>query len=196
MRGPTRSPGGCATSGVGPESLVGICMLTGLTRLAAFFGIWKAGGGYVPLDSGLPPDRLSYMIADTGMTLILADAVCAAALPDSAAVVVRLDDGQLDDHGAAAGPPPEVGVTPANVAYVIYTSGSTGQPKGVMVEHRHAVNFHPQHNRAMADRAVRRGAAVLGLHVRRIDHGHLLCRSPAVPAWCSPTPRPCTRRVA
>ena len=32
-------------------------------------------------------------------------------------------------------------MTPANVAYVIYTSGSTGQPKGVIVEHRHAVNF-------------------------------------------------------
>jgi amino acid adenylation domain-containing protein len=127
--------------GVGPESLVGVCMLTGLTRLAAFIGIWKAGGGYVPLDSGLPADRLSYMIADTGMALIVADAVGAAALPDSAAAVLRLDDGQFDDSGAAAGPPPEAGVTPANVAYVIYTSGSTGQPKGVMVEHRHAVNF-------------------------------------------------------
>lgn len=127
--------------GVGPESLVGVCMPTGLTRLAAFLGIWKAGGGYVPLDPGLPQDRLSYMIADTGMRLIVADAVGAAALPESAAVIFRLDDDQFDGSGAAAGPPPEIGVTPANVAYVIYTSGSTGQPKGVMVEHRHAVNF-------------------------------------------------------
>ena len=116
-------------------------MLTGLTRLAAFFGIWKAGGGYVPLDPGLPPDRLRYMIADAGLALIVADSVCAEALPESPAAVVRLDDGLPPAPGTEAGPPAEVGVTPANVAYVIYTSGSTGQPKGVMVEHRQAVNF-------------------------------------------------------
>ena len=41
--------------GVGPEVLVGVCMRTGLERLAGLLGIWKAGGGYVPLDPALPP---------------------------------------------------------------------------------------------------------------------------------------------
>ena len=59
--------------GVGPEVLVGVCMQAGLTRLAALLGIWKAGGGYVPLDPALPPDRLAFMITDTGMPLILTD---------------------------------------------------------------------------------------------------------------------------
>ncbi len=45
--------------GVGPEALVGVCLGTGLDRLAALLGIWKAGGGYVPLDPALPPDRLA-----------------------------------------------------------------------------------------------------------------------------------------
>ncbi len=59
--------------GVGPEVLVGVCMRAGLDRLAALLGIWKAGGGYVPLDPALPPDRLAFMISDAGMPLILTD---------------------------------------------------------------------------------------------------------------------------
>ncbi len=129
-------------AGVKPETLTGVCMGTGLDRLAAVLGIWKAGGGYVPLDPGLPADRLSFMIADTGMPVIVTNAVSQGSLPPAAAVLTvnldaerdaigRLDDGNLDGTG----------VVPENVAYVIYTSGSTGEPKGVVVEHRQAVNF-------------------------------------------------------
>jgi amino acid adenylation domain-containing protein len=127
--------------GVGPEVLVGVCMTTGLRRLAALLGIWKAGGGYVPLDPALPAARLSFMIADTGLAVVLADDSTAASVPAAGAAVASLGASwaaisQLDDSDLAA-----QAVQPANVAYVIYTSGSTGQPKGVLVEHRHAVNF-------------------------------------------------------
>jgi amino acid adenylation domain-containing protein len=121
--------------GVGPEVLVGVCMRTGLPRLAALLGVWKAGGGYVPLDPALPAERLSFMIADTGMKVIVADEPSAASVP--ADVPVLCLDGEQDPGGPAPAPD----VTPSNVAYVIYTSGSTGQPKGVVVEHRQAINF-------------------------------------------------------
>ena len=136
--------------GVGPEVLVGVCMATGLRRLAALLGIWKAGGGYVPLDPALPADRLSFMVADAGIAIVVTDEsgagrVHAAAksnvvlsLDAEREQIRRLPDTDLSDtdlHGA------DPAVTPANVAYVIYTSGSTGQPKGVVVEHRQAVNF-------------------------------------------------------
>ncbi len=145
--------------GVGPEVLVGVCMATGLPRLAALLGIWKAGGGYVPLDPALPAGRLSFMIADTGMAVLLADDSTMARLPpasDDVAVVcldrerehIRATDGAEDRarDGTEDGTEDDadltdVGVAPSNVAYVIYTSGSTGQPKGVVVEHRQAVNF-------------------------------------------------------
>jgi amino acid adenylation domain-containing protein len=124
-------------AGVGPEALVGVCMSTGLWRLAALLGVWKAGGGYVPLDPALPAGRLSFMIADAGLRVIVTDPVSAGAIPGAGVTVLPVDDepDQLagDDLEAA-------GVTPASVAYVLYTSGSTGQPKGVVVEHRHAVN--------------------------------------------------------
>jgi amino acid adenylation domain-containing protein len=133
--------------GVGPEILAGVCMTTGLRRLAALLGIWKAGGGYVPLDPGLPAERLAFMITDTGMPVILTDDASAGRVPACDAVtVVSLDAGwaaitERADGELAGTELASTGVTPSNVAYVIYTSGSTGRPKGVVVEHRQAVNF-------------------------------------------------------
>ncbi|MBV9447703.1 MAG: amino acid adenylation domain-containing protein [Streptosporangiaceae bacterium] len=127
--------------GVGPEVLVGVCMSTGLRRLAALLGTWKAGGGYVPLDPALPADRLSFMIADTGMRVILTDEPSRPSVPESAAKVVSLDAEWDQITGLDGADLTGTGVNPDNVAYVIYTSGSTGQPKGVVVEHGQAIHF-------------------------------------------------------
>ncbi|MGH3375579.1 MAG: non-ribosomal peptide synthetase, partial [Actinoallomurus sp.] len=126
--------------GVCPEVLVGVSMAPSPRRLAVLLGILKAGGGYVPLDPALPADRLSFMIEDTGMPVIVADAAGEAGLPATAARVVSADRdwpaiAELDARD------PGYAVRDSDLAYVIYTSGSTGRPKGVMVEHRHAVNF-------------------------------------------------------
>ncbi len=131
-------------AGVGPEVLVGVCMGAGLRRLAGLLGVWKAGGGYVPLDPELPAERLAFMIADTGMPVVLADgpgAGIVAAAGAGGVVVVSLDDewpaiGELPGGNLADGQ-----VVASGVAYVMYTSGSTGRPKGVVVEHRQVVNF-------------------------------------------------------
>jgi amino acid adenylation domain-containing protein len=127
---------------IGPDSLVGICMSTSLRRLAALLGIWKAGGGYVPLDPDLPADRLAFMIADTGMRAILTDDASTARIPPaSTPPVISLDTTWDHIRTLDNTNPHDTGVTPANLAYVIYTSGSTGQPKGVMVEHGQVIHF-------------------------------------------------------
>jgi amino acid adenylation domain-containing protein len=126
--------------GVGPEVLVGVCMQRSLRRLAALLGILKAGGGYVPLDPQYPADRLSFMVQDADMPVVLTDDTSETSLPAATATVVSLDR-DWPDLSALDGANPGAVADPSNVAYVIYTSGSTGRPKGVVVEHRQAVNF-------------------------------------------------------
>jgi amino acid adenylation domain-containing protein len=134
-------------AGIGPEVLVAVCLPASLRRLAALLGIWKAGGGYVPVSPELPARRMSFMLADSGAALLLTDSPALTAdgalagLPPGSATVLSLDAEQpaisaLDGTGLD-----QPGATAGNVAYVIYTSGSTGQPKGVVVEHRQVTNF-------------------------------------------------------
>lgn len=128
--------------GAGPEVLTGVCMGTGLRRLAALLGVWKAGAGYVPLDPAQPVGRLSFMIDDTGMRVIVTDAASAASVPAAGGVaVLNLDEVREELAGLPGGDLTDTGVSPSNVAYVIYTSGSTGQPKGVVIEHGQAIHF-------------------------------------------------------
>jgi amino acid adenylation domain-containing protein len=126
--------------GVGREVMVGVSMVPSPRRLAVLLGIMKAGGAYVPLDPALPADRLSFMISDTAMPVIVADDVSVPGLPESEAHTVHLDR-EWPEISALEPGDPGFGARPEDLAYVIYTSGSTGRPKGVMVEHRHAVNF-------------------------------------------------------
>ncbi len=125
--------------GVGPEVRVGVCAERSLEMVVALLGILKAGGAYVPIDPGYPADRIAYMLADSGVPVLLTQARLAAGLPAHGAAVVRLDADwvSIAEESAAS---PDVDVTPDGLAYVIYTSGSTGRPKGAMNAHRGVVN--------------------------------------------------------
>jgi amino acid adenylation domain-containing protein len=156
-----------ASLGAGPETPVGVCMRTSLRRLAVLLGIWKAGGGYVPLDPAAPAERLSFMIADAGLRVVVTDAASQGRIPDGTGVTVAcLDDAWTQLRGLPGDNLRGTGVTPANVAYVIYTSGSTGQPKGVVVEHRQAITF--LHGMARHWR-IGPGSAVLGFAAFTFD---------------------------
>ena len=128
------------SEGVGPETLVGLCVERGLDLVVAVLGILKAGGGYVPLDLANPSERIAFLLADSGVELVVTDSESAQRLPASSARPLCLDEMQEQLH---AQPPenPEPSAAPENVAYVIYTSGSTGTPKGVLVEHASAVRL-------------------------------------------------------
>jgi len=134
--------------GVKPDTLVGVAMGRSETLVVSMLGILKAGGAYVPLDPTYPPDRLSLVIEDSQMPVLLTTAASRAHLPPAAAGVTILDaeDTVFERESAKA---VVSQATPTNFAYVIYTSGSTGKPKGVMVENRNVVNFFTGMDRAI-----------------------------------------------
>jgi amino acid adenylation domain-containing protein len=120
--------------GVGPDTPVGLCVGRSFEMLVGLFGTLKAGGTYVPLDSGLPPERLSFMLDDTRAPLLLTGERLAETLPPFEGRVIRLD-GDWPAIAREAAEAPAAGVTAEHLAYIIYTSGSTGEPKGVMIPH-------------------------------------------------------------
>lgn len=67
--------------GVKPETLVGICLERSLEMVVGLLGILKAGGAYVPLDPNYPQDRLSYMLADSQVEVLLTEEKLKASLP-------------------------------------------------------------------------------------------------------------------
>ena len=126
--------------GVGPESLVGICVERSLDLIVGLLGILKAGGAYIPLDPAFPKERLAFMIDDASVPVLLTQQRLTADLPSDGAKVVCLDaDWAVIARQSADNPVGGAGSD--NLAYVIYTSGSTGKPKGVQIGHRALTNF-------------------------------------------------------
>lgn len=122
--------------GVGPESMVAICVERSPQMVIGVLGILKAGGVYVPLDPSYPKERLAFMLEDTRAPVLLTQQRLVTRLPSpAAATVLRLD---TDEAFSAGSTPVSLSalVTGESLAYVIYTSGSTGHPKGVAIPHR------------------------------------------------------------
>ncbi|OYE01727.1 non-ribosomal peptide synthetase [Nostoc sp. 'Peltigera membranacea cyanobiont' 232] len=126
--------------GVGADVLVGLCVERSLFMPISLLAILKAGGAYVPLDPEYPSDRLSFMLEDTQVGILLTQQHLVAQLPPNQAKLVFLDDiwSQISQNNQDN---LSIGVTASHLANVIYTSGSTGKPKGVMVEHKGLYNL-------------------------------------------------------
>ena len=125
--------------GVGPGSLVGICMERSLEMIVGMLGTLKAGGAYVPLDPTYPQERLAFMLEDTQAPVLLTQQKLADQLPKHRAHLCCVDTDWRDiAHESDENPASQA--SSDELAYVIYTSGSTGKPKGVMVTHRNLVH--------------------------------------------------------
>jgi amino acid adenylation domain-containing protein len=124
--------------GARPNRLVAVVMEKGWQQATAAAGILHAGAAYVPIEPDLPAERFRDLLrhAEVEVALTQADLAGTLAWPPQVRPVV-VDETAL--HGAMDAEPGRAqGQT--DLAYVIYTSGSTGFPKGVMIDHRGAVN--------------------------------------------------------
>jgi amino acid adenylation domain-containing protein len=130
------------TQGVGPDVLVGIAAERSIGLMVGLLAILKAGGAYLPLDPDYPPERLAYMVADSGIRLVLTQRSLRDRLTLAGVRAWCLDADGHELQGQTETAPAPIG-TANDLAYCIYTSGSTGQPKGVLVEHA-ALSMHCQ----------------------------------------------------
>ncbi len=135
--------------GVGPEVKVGLCLERGIEALLAILGILKAGGAYVPLDPEYPRERLSFMLTDADVKILLTEERLLPKLPEVDSSIVCLERDRNAIAGKNSLQTPQSGITPNNLAYVIYTSGSTGKPKGVLIEHHAVCNMTEAYSQAI-----------------------------------------------
>jgi amino acid adenylation domain-containing protein len=159
------------TLGVAPEEPVGLLLERSAALVVGMLAIAKAGGAYVPIDPAYPRERVAFILADSGATILVTEQRLLAKLPDSciagggtagggtaggrALRPVLIDASPLATPAGDAGEADEVGAAgagaravplrgarcAARLAYVIYTSGSTGQPKGVAISHRNVTRL-------------------------------------------------------
>ncbi|MDB9425330.1 amino acid adenylation domain-containing protein [Microcystis aeruginosa CS-564/01] len=121
--------------GVKPEELVGICLKRSLDMIVGLLAILKVGGAYVPIEADYPQERISFMLQDTQVKIILTCESLQTLLSNHQAIVVCLDK-DWQQINQASQENLNSTVSADNLAYIIYTSGSTGKPKGVEITHR------------------------------------------------------------
>jgi amino acid adenylation domain-containing protein len=126
-------------AGATSESVIAVLAERSAELVTALVGVVKAGAAFLPLDPEYPPERLAYMLTDSGAQLVLAQRHIGNLLPESGPPVLYLDDDALAWPGRATHVHRPV-VHVDNAAYLIYTSGSTGRPKGVINTHRGLLN--------------------------------------------------------
>ena len=120
--------------GVGPDSLVALCLERSLELIVSLLAILKAGGAYLPLDSSYPSQRLALMLEEAPPRLLLTSRALLPLLPVPPHLPSLLvEEWNLDGLPTHA---PSSGVSSRNLAYVNFTSGSSGRPKAVAIEHR------------------------------------------------------------
>ncbi|HKI53270.1 MAG TPA: amino acid adenylation domain-containing protein, partial [Anaerolineales bacterium] len=122
--------------GVKPGILVGLFVNRSIDMLIGLLGVLKAGGAYLPLDPSFPTERLTFMVEDSGASIILTQTNLLSELPENNAQIISLDALEKTTSSKR-----KKKVTSDDLAYIIYTSGSTGKPKGVQIHHQAVVNF-------------------------------------------------------
>jgi len=124
--------------GAEPNTCIAVLMEKGWEQIVGVMGVLFSGAAYVPLDPGLPRERLRYLLDETRIKVVLTQTRIHAQLSWLTECICLCVD--QNDLPAVDDLPPAPAQQATDLAYVIFTSGSTGSPKGVMIDHQGAVN--------------------------------------------------------
>jgi amino acid adenylation domain-containing protein/non-ribosomal peptide synthase protein (TIGR01720 family) len=118
-----------------PDTLVAVLMHKGWQQVVAVLGVLRAGAAYLPVDAGLPSERVAQLVEAGRADIVITQP--GVPVPPG---VTRMVVGREPWPKVPDTPVEPAATGPDDLAYVIFTSGSTGRPKGVMISHRSAVN--------------------------------------------------------
>ena len=151
--------------GITRESIVGLVLPRTAAVPVCEYGVWKAGGAFLPMVPDYPDERIDYCLRDANSAFCITTEENKRSKPELFAPDKPYETLTVEELLAAGEEDnPGLTVAPEALAYCIYTSGSTGKPKGVMIEHRNLCNFVNANERNMETlEFVRGGRVALGL---------------------------------
>ncbi|CEG56818.1 non-ribosomal peptide synthetase [Legionella fallonii] len=119
---------------ISPEMPIGIFLEKGINRIIAILGILKAGGCYVPLEIDIPAARISYIINNASISIIITSNELIPNIEEISPSVTKISITDNSIQAESDSPVDNNQFNPNQLTYILYTSGSTGTPKGVSVE--------------------------------------------------------------
>ncbi|WP_280419781.1 amino acid adenylation domain-containing protein, partial [Nocardia carnea] len=126
-------------AGVTPGATVGVLLTPSVDLVVAVWAILRTGASYLPLAVDYPAERLAFLVADSGIRVVVTEAgteSLARRILPPAARTVPIDRAPGGDHLGT----PVLPAAADSPAYTIYTSGTTGSPKGVVIGQRAITN--------------------------------------------------------
>lgn len=128
------------SQGVTSETLVGIYVESSIEIIVSLLGILKAGAAYVPIDSTIEKNALTFMLEDAKVSILLTERSLLEKLPENNLSVVCLD---TDTKAIAlkSKENPSNQTDPNNLAYVMYETDLRKSTKGVRVAHQAVVSL-------------------------------------------------------
>ncbi|UAC49750.1 amino acid adenylation domain-containing protein [Bacillus aquiflavi] len=123
-------------NGVQPLTRVGVMIDRSIDMMVAIFAVLKAGGTYIPIDPSYPKGRITYMIQNSSISLLLSSSTINDV--EFAGRKIDVADSRIDQENVEN--LPNLGKVDHSV-YIMYTSGSTGRPKGICIDHQSLHNF-------------------------------------------------------
>lgn len=108
--------------------------------IISVLAVMKTGAAFIPIASDQPAERIEFILANSGCSLLLTEKGLNDNLNWDADKVIALS-GKKEEIDLEPSSNLDIVCEPENLAYILYTSGSTGRPKGVLIQHKALNNY-------------------------------------------------------
>ena len=122
------------------KPLIAFLLPRSAEQLISILAIHKAGGAYLPIDPGITAERLSMLLDEADVDLVITQSTYLSLFKNTSVKCVLLDDDRQEIEQCRSDDP-DIVLQPQDLAYVLYTSGTTGISKGVCIEHAQLSNY-------------------------------------------------------